>query len=237
MGVILFPFTAITLPVSVSAGAQQLSDAGLGDWWQESSGGFVTKAAQTFTQRSYPLTATATAGDACVTHFGSTPGAALTYTGKLIIGYFDTGNSDKLLQSVVKYYQGGEDVSLTIAEDRVNTPVPHAFTFVLSRRSDGVVVANQDITVSDADVIDFAFDISPLLKGQPGVVVSTISGIVVSPSGAMVATKVGPRDATAVLHIDGGQVAGTDYDVTCNVLTSAGQTIQANGKFLTVATP
>jgi len=71
------------------------------------------------------------------------------------------------------------------------------------------------------------------------VVVSTVSNISVSPSGALVVTKQngGIRDQSCVLKTDGNQVASINYDVTCTILTSDAATFELNGIIETIATP
>lgn len=234
MGIINFLYNTTTAGASIKATAQQLTLTGLGNFWQESSGTFVTTAVA-FASRSYDVTEQLPVGDSSVAYFGSTPGAALTYTGPLIIGYHDTADSNKLLFSEIRYFQSGEDVSFTISQDRANTPVPDSFVFTMSRRSDGSVVSKNNLYLSDVDVVDFGFDVSSLLS--PGVVVSTISNIVVAPSGALVVTSVGPRDQMVILRTNGAQVASVTYTVTCTVLTSDSTTLELNGSIVTATTP
>lgn len=231
MGVIHWALDLTTAGASIRGTAQQLSDAGLGDFWQESSDSFVTTS-ETFTNRSYAITEQVV-GDSAIGYYGSTPGTNLTYTGLLILGYHDTTASNALVFSEMKYYQAGRDVSLTIADDRLNIPVADSFTFTMSKRADGSVVANNNIYVSDVDVVNFAFDIEPIVGD--GVVVSTISDIAVSPTGALAVTARGTQNTLAILQTDGAQAAGISYTVTCNVLTSAAETIELSGVIMTAS--
>ncbi len=223
----------------IRATIQQLSNAsGLGDFWQDSSGTFVTTAVA-FASRSYAVVEQ-TVGNASVQYYGNADLDVLgthvmTYTGDLIIGYHDNADSQVLLFSEVVSVRNGTVVSLTVAEDRANTPVGEAFVFKMSRRADGVIVANDAVYVSDVDVVEFAFEIESLVPD--GIVVSTISNIAVSPTGSLVVTKVGPRDTQAILKTSGAQTAGVTYDVSCDVLTSSAVTLQLNGQIKCIATP
>jgi hypothetical protein len=229
-----FLFNSPTAGGSIRASLQQLTDSGLGDFWQDSSTSFVTTA-ESFTDRSYPVTEQVV-GNASVAYYGQADVAhAMTYTGMLIKGYHDTAASNVLVFSEVSYFRNGEEVDFTIAQDRTNTPVAKPFVLEMSRRADGTIVAMNNLYVSDVDVTDFAFDISPIVTD--GVVVSTITNIQVSPAGGLGVTSIGPRDQLAVLRTDGSQLAGITYDVSCDVLTSDTKTLELNGKIVTNTTP
>jgi hypothetical protein len=229
-----FLFNSSTAGGNIRATLQQLTDSGLGDFWQDSSTSFVTTA-ETFTARSYAVTEQVV-GDASVAYYGQADVAhAMTYTGMLIKGYHNAAAANVLLFSEVGYFRNGEEVDFTIAQDRTNTKLAQPFIFKMSRRADRTIVASNDIYLSDVDVTDFAFDIDALVTD--GVVVSTITNIQVSPAGGLGVTSVGPRDQLAMLKTDGSQVAGITYDVSCDVLTSDLKTLELNGKIVTNTTP
>lgn len=220
---------------AVKATAQQLTDTGLGDFWQDSSESFVTTAVA-FDDRSYVVTEQ-TVGDASVAYYGQAIFNS-TYTGTLIAGYHDTAATpvaNVLLFSEVRYFRNGTEIDFTISQDRTNQPVGDPFVFKMSRRADGTVAAMNSIYVSDVDVVDFAFETEALVA--TGAVVALISNVAVSPSGQLGVVAVGPRDSRAVLITDGSQAAGITYSVTCDVLMSTGETIELNGRIVCVSTP
>lgn len=81
-------------------------------------------------------------------------------------------------------------------------------------------------TKDPADVLDYEFDISPALAGNPGDTIATIA-ISISPGspGDLALQSSAADGAVAVLWLSGGQ-AGTVYTVTLSVGTTNGRTIQ-----------
>lgn len=227
-----FLYNSVTPGGAVRATMQVLDDSGLGNFWQDSSESFVADTVA-FTDRSYAVTEQ-TVGNASIAYYGQAIFNS-TYTGNIIKGYHDTAAGNVLLFSEVSYFRNGTEVSFTISDDRVNSPVAQPFIMKMSRRADGSIVATNKLYVSDVDVVDCAFDIEPLTT--PGTVVSTIDNVAVSPSGSLSVTAVGPRDQLAILTTDGNQVEGTTYDISCDVLLSDGTTLQLNGEMVTNTAP
>jgi hypothetical protein len=230
-----FLLNSLTAAGAVKGTLQQLDDSGLGNFWQDSSESFVTNAVA-FDDRSYPVTEQ-TPGDASVAYYGQAIFNS-TYTGTIIKGYHDTAASpvaNVTVFSEVSYFRNGKEVSFTISDDRVNSPVAKPFIWKMSRRADGSIAATNTIYVSDVDVVDCAFDIEPLTT--PGIMVSAIFNLAVSPVGSLGVVVVGPRDQLAIIMTDGNQVEGTTYDISCDVLLSDSTTLQLNGEILTRAAP
>lgn len=227
-----FLYNSVTPGGAVRATMQVLDDSGLGDFWQDSSESFVADTVA-FTDRSYPVTEQ-TVGNASIAYYGQAIFNS-TFTGNIIKGYHDTAAANVLLFSEVSYFRNGTEVSFTIADDRVNSPVAHPFIVKMSRRADGSIVATNKLYVSDVDVVDFAINVDVLTT--PGIMVSTIDNIAVTPSGSLVVTAVGSRDQLAVLKTDGNQVEGITYDVSCDVLLSDQTTFQLNWEIVTRTAP
>jgi len=227
-----FLYNSITAGGAVRATMQQLDDSGLGLFWQDSSTSFVADTVA-FTDRSYAVTEQVV-GNASIAYYGNATFDS-TYTGNIIKGYHDTAAGNVLLFSEVAYFRNGTEVSFTIADDRVNSPVAQPFVWKMSRRADGRIVASNKIYLSDVDVVDVAFNVDVLTN--PGVMVSTIDNIAVSPAGGLGVAAVGPRDQLAILQTDGSQVEGITYDVTCDVLLSDSTTLQLNGEIVTRTAP
>lgn len=154
---------------------------------------------------------------------------------RIFQNYTDSGASqqdlDALLQAV---YTGVIVTGVQVAglQPRINVDVPPAFTFVMGRREDGTVYSENTIKISPLqNPLAIAFDISKLYpKKQFGEnLVLSLATPSASPSGLLLTGPNGPRDNKAIIGLAGGQVAGTDYEVTCIVTLIFPDTVQCRG--------
>jgi hypothetical protein len=81
-------------------------------------------------------------------------------------------------------------------------------------------------TKDPGDILDYGFDISPALVGNPGDSIATLD-ITITPNnpGDLTLSAAAADGSTAVLWLSGGQ-AGTVYVVTISIGTSAGRALQ-----------
>ncbi len=210
---------------AIRASIQQLTDSGLGLLWSDTLTQWTTSATA-FNDRTNPVTGQVVSDNA-VAYYGTST-FNNTYTGRIIVGYHDTNNSNNIIFSEVRYVRRGVELSFTLAPDRLQTQIGEPFIAHLSRRGDNKIVALNEINVGDDDTQAMAFDLAHLVP--KGVTVSDVTSVAVSPSGQMTVTALGGKDAFAVLDIASGQVAGTTYDVSCTALLSSGDQVECNVK-------
>jgi len=210
---------------NIRASMQQLLRSGLGLLWSDTLGTFTTNATP-FNDRTIAVPSQNVSNNA-ITYFGQAVFDSV-YTGDLVVGYHDTDSANKILFSEVRHVRRGLEVSFVISPDRLQTKIAEPFIAYLSRRGNNKIVSLNDITVADAEIKPFAFELSQLVPD--GVNVSDVTAVSVTPTGEMVVTALGGHDAQAILDIEGGQVSGKSYTVSCNVLTSDGDQIEANVK-------
>jgi len=81
----------------------------------------------------------------------------------------------------------------------------------------------------EAEEITFAFDFSDLLS-QSGAILSSLTSVEATPSGLTLTAKELSSDSLkAQVHVAGGD-AGQMYRLTAVVVTSSGDTLEADGK-------
>ena len=210
---------------NIRATMQQKLKVGLGLMWSDNQGTFIP-GSSLFTDISYPVVQQ-NPSENSVNYFGQAVFNSV-FTGDLVVGYHDLDNGDTNLFSEVRHVRRGLEVSFVISPDRLQTKIAESFIAYLSRRGDNKIVSLNDITVADAEIKPFAFELSQLVPD--GVHVSDVTAVTVTPTGEMVVVALGGHDAQAILDIEGGQIQGKSYTVSCNVLTSDGDQIEANVK-------
>ena len=226
-----FLYNSITPGGAVRASLQQLTESGLGDLWSDVLTAWTTPVTA-FNDRTYPVTEQ-TVGETAIAYYGQAVFDNETFTGTIIKGYHDTAAGNVLLFSEVGYVRRGQEIDFTIADDRANMDVSQIFTFKVSKRSDGTYAATNEITLSTLDDVDFTFDLPSLFPA--GTYIATISTVDVSPSGTLVVDKIGPQGLYPILSTSGGQVAGTDYTVSCVALLNTGTQVKCQGVLKCVA--
>lgn len=225
---------SLTVTGSVRALCQEITPAAdLGRIWTDSIGWTSVAETPIFNDYTFPVVAQ-NPGETYIGYHGKVL-FDNDFTGDLGIGYKDTGDSNANVFSEIHHFRNGQKVSFVIADQYTDIGVAEPFIFKMGRRADGVIVANNDIHISDVAVVPFGFDVTNLVT--IGETVALISNVVVAPTGSLTVTKVGKRDQLAILITSGSQVAGTDYSITCDVLTSKETTLQLNGTIKCVATP
>jgi hypothetical protein len=224
------PFNSKTPGGAIRATIQQLLKTGLGLLWSDTLGDWTT-AATTFNDRTFPVVEQ-DVGDNAIAYYGQAVFDNESFTGTIIKGYHDTAAlpvANILLYSEIGYVRRGEEIDFVIADDRANMDVSQIFTFQVSKRTDGTYAApaGKEITISPLDDIDFTYDLPKLFPS--GTFISQINTVEVSPTGTLVIDKVGPQGLYPILSTSGGQVAGTDYTVSCVALLNTAVQVKCQG--------
>ena len=203
--------------------------------WSDTLGDWTTAAATpVLADRTYPVTEQVP-GESFIAYEGLANFVS-SYTGNIGIGYIDAAAAPlKTPFSEIRYFINGAEVTFTIAQNHSNIRVADPFVMKMSRRADGSVVANNDVSISDAFADWIAFEADVLTPD--GVYIADINNIVVSPAGALAVTSSAPAGTRVNLLVDGNQVAGNTYDITLDILMNIGGVKQLNGKVICKATP